>query len=360
MMQQARQWFADRLAPERRALSTRDPYLAQYFGIRGTAAGQTVSPERATGIAAVHACVQLIAETIATLPLNVYRRTDEGRTVDRMHPLHRVLHEQSNKVQTAVEFREQLLASVLLTGNGFARKVIDGRGAVIELVPLHPDRVRVEQLPNGCIRYQHTTQAGGSETLLQDEVLHLRYRSRDGITGLSPIGIARETIATALAQQETEGALYRNGVRPSGVLKMPGSLHNTEAYARLRDSFESAFAGTTNAARVLILEEGLDWQPISMSFADAQFVETRKLTLEDIARVFRVPPPAIGILDRATYSNITEQGRWLVMHTLRPWAVRIEQVMSNSLLTVDGRRAHFIEHNFEGLLRGNQKDRFEW
>lgn len=344
---------------EERATSSRDPYLMEMMGMRDNAAGQMVTPESATGIPAVHACVQVIAETLASLPLPVYRRTDTGgREADGGHPLHRVLNEQSNPAQTSMECREQLIASCLLTGNGYALKEIDGRGAVASLLPLHPWQVRPEKLINGRIRYVVTPESGGTETYIQDEMLHVKYRSRDGYTGLSPITIARETLSVALAQQSHEGSVWRNGARLSGVLKTGGNL-NYEQQERLKKSWLKNFTGPSQAGKVIVLEEGMDYQSISLSQKDAEFIEARKLTLEDIARIFRVPPPAIGILDKATYSNITEQSRMLVMHCLRPWMVRVDKAMNMSLLTDQGRRTHQIEHNAEGLLRGSTKDRFE-
>ena len=340
-------------------VSSRDPYLAEKLGIRANAAGQFVSPDTATGLPALHACIQLISESLASLPLAPYRRTDDGgRIVDTAHPLYRVLHDQSNAIQTALEFREQLVASCLMTGNGYALKVLDGRGAVTELLPLHPSYVAPEKLVNGRVRYVVTSERGGTERYTQDEVLHLRYRSKDGFTGLSPISIARETIGIGLAQQDFESSFYKNGATIGGALKHPQRL-TLDQISSIQSSFEQNYGGTSNAFRMIILEEGMEFQPMSVSQQDAHFVESRKLTLEDIARIYRVPPPAIGILDRATYSNITEQSRSLVMHTLRPWMVRIEQAMNASLLTVDGRRTHFIEHNAEGLLRGTQKDRYD-
>ena len=258
-----------------------------------------------------------------------------------------------------MEFREQLTASVLLHGNGYALKVLDGKGAVAELLPLPPGLVRPEKLVNGRVRYQVSQERTGQQVYTQDEILHVRYRSQDGFTGLSPITIARETIGLGLAQQEFQATTLRNGARLSGVLKYPGQFSSKEARDRLQESFAEVFSGPANAGKIAVLEDGLEWQALSMTFKDAEFVESRKLTLEDIARIFRVPPPAIGILDKATYSNITEQSRSLVMHTLRPWLVRIEQAMTASLLSQEGRHTHFIEHNAEGLLRGNQKERFE-
>lgn len=353
--------IAERVRPEARhkVSTSRDPYLAEMFGIRDNQAGTWVTPERATGIAAVHACVQLIAETVASLPLAPYRRLGSGsKEIDTVHPLYNVLHLQANRVQSAMEFREQLAASCLLTGNGYALKLMDARGAITELLPLHPEHVSAVKLVNGRVRYEITPDRGGTERYTQDEVLHLRYRTRDGFTGLSPITIARETIGVSLAQQQFEGALYRNGVRLSGVFTHPNTL-GQNALERLKEIFRDRYGGSQNTAKTLILEEGMKWTPLSLSMVDAQFVESRKLTLDDIARIYRVPPPAIGILENATYSNITEQQRSLVMHTLRPWLVRIEQAMMLSLLTESGRQTHLIEHNAEGLLRGNQKERFE-
>lgn len=348
---------ADWIAPERRAVSSRDPYLAEYFGVRNNEAGQIVTPERATGIAAVHACVQLIAETIATLPLAPFRRLEGGgREIDRDHSLYRVLHEQANAVQTAVEFREQLIASCLLTGNSYALKVLDGSGAVRELIPLHPGDVRPEKLVNGRVRYE-VGFGNGREVYTQDEVMHLRYRSRDGYTGLSPITVARETVGVALAQQEHEGRLYRHGLAINGAVMTEQPL-TAEQMGQLQKSMEAGFTGP-NKFRLLVMSHGLKFEPIAMTHEDAQFVESRRLTIEDIARIFRVPPPAIGDLTRATYSNITEQNRWLVAYTLRPWLVRLEQTMNASLLSQDGRQTHFLEHNVEGLLRGDQRERYE-
>lgn len=351
--------LVDRFDPETRSVSSRDPYVAELLGGPRTSSNQWVTPERATGVAAVHACVQLIAETIATLPLAPYRRLDDGdRVVDRDHPLYRVLAIQPNQVQTAAEFREQLLASVLLTGNGYAQKVYDGLGTIRELIPLHPGYVTPEKLVNGRVRYRVSDPQGGTEILTQDEMLHVRYRSRDGFTGLSPITIARETVGIALAQQGYEGSFWANGAKPSGVLKLDQFL-TLEQRAQLKSTWSQAYAGTYNSGKMVLLEAGMDYKPLSVNHEDAQFVESRRLTLEDIFRIFRVPPPAAGDLSRATYSNISELSRWLVVHTLRPWCVRLEQSFTLQLLSEDGQRTHFIEHNAEGLLRGDTRERFE-
>ena len=342
----------------KRNVSSKDPYLAELLGVRESTSGQMVTPETATGVVAVHACVQLIAESIASLPLMPYRKLEDGsREPDITHPLYDVLHNQANRVQTAFEFREQFIASALLTGNGYAKKIIDNHGAIVELLPLHPGHVNPIKLVNGRVRYEVSTDSG-TERFTQDEILHLRYRSKDGFTGISPISIARETIGVALAQQQHEGSFYKHGATLQGAIKHPGTI-STGAHEELKRSFRENYGGSANAYKVAILEEGMDFVPLSLSQVDAQFVESRKLTLEDIARIYRIPPPSIGMLDHATYSNITEQERALVKHTLRPWMVRIEQAMNSSLLSDDGKQTHFIEHNAEGLLRGSIKERYE-
>ncbi len=350
--------FAGLFKREKRDISSTDPYLGEWLGMRSTGS-KIVSPETATAIPAVHACVQVIAETISSLPLPIYRRMDnEGKEVDKSHPLYQVLNIQANPAQTSMEFREQLLASCALTGNGYALKEIDGRGAIKALYPLHPGQVHPEKLINGRVRYVVTPDKGGTVKYTQDEIFHLRYRSSDGFTGLSPITIARETIGIALAQQEYETSLMTNAAMPAGALEHPSSLNEKQKNS-LRQSIKDITGGTRKAGNLIVLEEGMKYQQISLSQKDAEFIESRKLTLEDIVRIYRVPPPTIGILDKATYSNITEQSRMLVMHCLRPWMVRLEKAMTMSLLTEHGRRTHFIEHNAEGLLRGSIKERYE-
>lgn len=333
--------------------------MADFLGIRDAQSGQIVTPESATAIPTVHACVQLVAESLSALPLPVYKKTDDGgRVTDKSHPLHKVLNEQANDRQTSMEFREQLITSVLLTGNGYARKVINGRGQVVALEPEHPEHVYPERLTNGRIRYVVKREQGDDDIYLQDEMLHIKYRSKDGFTGLSPITIARQTIGMSLAHQSHESTLFKNGARLAGVLKTDSRLTSEQAQDLSR-SWHDKYSGANANGKVVVLEEGMEYQPISLSQKDAEFIESRKMNNEDVARIFRVPPPSIGILDKATYSNITEQSRMLVKHCLMPWMVRIEKAMMISLLTTTGRQTHFIEHNAEGLLRGSIKERYE-
>lgn len=343
---------------EKRNISSNDPFLENFLGLRNTD-GHIVSPETASSLPVVHACVQIIAETISSLPCNVLKRNESGgKDIDKSHTLHELLNMQSNPAQTSMEFREQFLSSCLLTGNGYALKDVDSRGRIIALYPLRPSQVTVEKLKNGRARYVITPESGGTEKYIQDEVFHLRYRSNDGFTGLSPITIARETIGVGLAQQQYETSLYNNAAMPSGALSMPGKL-TQEQLKNLQESVQSRYSGTEKAGRMMVFEEGMTYQQISMSQKDAEFIESKKLTANDIARIYRVPPPSIGILDNATYSNISEQSKMLVMHCLRPWMVRIEKAMMMSLLSKIERYTHIIEHNADSLLRGSIKDRYE-
>ena len=350
--------IAGALGYEKRTASS-DPYLAERrFGFADNTAGQFVTASTATRVAAVHACVQLIAETTASLPLSPYRRSEDGsRVPDSNHPLHRVLHNRANRVQTAYEFREQFVASCLLTGNGYAVKVMNGQGEVTELLPLRPEDVLPVRLENGRVRYE-VREGNRTAVYTQDEILHLRYRSDDGFTGISPIAEARDTIGIAIAQQQYEGGFFKKGASPSGIITFPASL-TEEQRQRVRQSWADKHAGVSNMHQLVVAEEGTEFKPMTMTQRDAEYIETRRLTLDDIARIYRVPPPMIGILRDATYSNITEQSRMLVSHCLRPWFVRIEQAMNESLLTDAGRQTHFIEHNAEGLLRGDTKSRYE-
>jgi HK97 family phage portal protein len=321
------------------------------------ASGQPVTIGRVEGIAVAQVCITLIAETCASLPLKVYRRRDDGgREEAPDHPLARLLR-QPNDFQTALEFREQMVAAMLTAGNGYARKVVDGRGVVVEVVPLPPETVNPIRLVNGRIAYDLTGPRGGRQRLLADEVLHFRWRSKDGIRGLSPVTIARETFGNAIAEVQYQGAMWRNSARPSAVLQHPSRL-TPEATARVQASLDK-FRGAELAGKVAILEEGMTLQQWSLSAKDTDFIAGRKLTNEDICRIFNVPPPVAHILDHATYSNIAEQLKSFTRLTIRPWLVRIEQTIHDGLLSDAGRRQFFAEHSVEGLLRADTKDRFD-
>lgn len=324
----------------------------------GTSAGLPVSPGNAETISTVFSCVQSIAETIGGLPLILYRREGNGDRVRASdHPLYRVLHDAPNERQTALEFREQLTAHVLLWGNGYAEIVSDAAGNVTALEPIHPQNVTVLQLPSGRIRYDVSdAQTGKVRPLLADEVLHLKDRTDNGIVGKSRIQVAREMLGGVLASQEHGNKAWANGARLSGVLQTDNVMTD-ESVARLRTSWEGQFSGYGNSGKTAILENGLKYQQLSMSNEDAQWLESRQFSVEEVCRIFRVPPVLVADLRHANFSNSVEMNRWFVTHTLRRWLTMWEESCERALLGPIARRQYFVEHNVEGLLRGDSAGR---
>jgi len=315
-----------------------------------------VTPTTAQGVSAVFACVQAISETTASLPLILFRRGEDGdRERASDHPLYRVLHDQANPEQTALEFREYMQACVLLRGNAFARIVRGWDGQVRELWPLNPDNVQVRRTPAGLV-YEHTRE-GVLTRLLAHEVLHLRHRlGDDGVMGISPIQAARGVVELAQAENEHGRATFTNGAKMLGVLKVPGKLRPDQRTA-IRESWASQHAGGSNSGRTAVLEEGTEFQPLSMTLEDAEWIAARQFSVEEIARLFRVPPTVIGDLRHGNYSNSVEMARQFVTQTLRRHLVAWEQGIAAKCLTDAGRRIYFAEHQVEGLLRGDSTNR---
>lgn len=344
---------------KRAAIQSDDPYLAEWFGLRGGIGGY-VDPGRASGIAVAHACIAIVSQNLAAMPLNLYRRSDDGgreRATD--HPLYSVLHDMANPSMTAFEAREALLASLMVAGNAFARLEWDRRGQVTGLFPLDPGKVAVERLESGRLRYRVSGDGGGVRVYLQEEMLHLRYRlARDGVMGLSPIQIARETFNLALKQQDTASKQAAKSFLPEGALVFPTVIGKDQRQTVL-DKMEAKVNSDLATRGVLVLDGGTDWKSFSFSSKDAEFLESRKLTNLDICRIWGVPPTVAGITDNATYSNSDQESRALVVRCLAPMARRIEQAMNAALLTAEGRKTLFIEHDLAGLLRGDMKARYD-
>lgn len=340
---------------ERRAQPA-DPYWTNFAALRGGG----VTPRSAESVSAVYACVSAVAETIASLPLILYRRTaDDGRDRAKDHPLYRVLHEAPNPQQTALEFRELMQASVLLRGNAFAEIVRGYDGQVRELLPLHADRVQVLKLDTGRLGYEVFDDDGRRRRLVQEEVFHLRHRSADGVLGVSPITAAREVVELAIAEREHGTATFRNGTKATGILKFPGKLSAPQREA-IAQSWSSQHAGASNHGKTPILEEGVDYTPVSMTLEDAEWIQARQFSVEEVCRLFRVPPTVVGDLRHGNYSNSVEMARQFVTLTLRRHLTMWEQAIGRCLLTEAGRRVYFAEHSVEGLLRGDALNRAEF
>lgn len=319
-----------------------------------TRSGAAVSPDSAMRVATVYACVRVLAEDIAAMPLILYRRTKDGgkeRAIE--HPLYRIMRQRWNRRHTAFEGKEFAQGCLGLRGNAYA--LINRAGGVVrELIPIRPDRVTV--IDNGDLTARYKV-AGAADEYTDREILHLRGLSTDGFMGLGPIAVGRESIGLAMAMQDHGAALFRNGARPGGVLQHPEKI-SKEAAERLKASVEDAVSGE-NLGRLLLLEEGVTWAKVGIDPKDGQFLESRKFQRSEIAAFFRMPLHKIGDLERATFSNIEHQSLEYVTGTLLSWMIRWEQRCNESLLTEREQDEYFFEHLVDALLRGDTKSRYE-
>jgi len=336
--------------------------LGSLGGGGSTATGKTIGAEGSLAFVPVYACVRLLATSIASLPLPVYRRLPGGgKERDSNHPLYAVLHDQPNPEMTSCELRQAMVGHLMLWGNAYANIVLDGAGQAAELWPMRPDRMQVERSPRtGRLVYRYTLPGGEQRVLLDDEVMHWRGLSSDGVMGYSPITLAREAVGMGLAAEEYAARFFGNDSRPGGVLKSP-KVMGPEAAKNLKESWESAHGGLTNRHRVAVLEEGVEWQAIGIPPRDAQFLELRQFQRSEIAMLFGVPPHMIGDTERSTSwgTGIEQQGIGFVTYTLRPWLVAIEQRIRADLFTEADRATWFAEFLVDGLLRGDSKARAE-
>ena len=342
-----------------RSIKSSDPYIAEFFGM-GTGIGAYLDPDKLMANSAVAVrCIGLRSEALASVGLHTFRRTaDGGRERATDHPLYAVLHDNFNPNLSAFEGRELMVRVMDTGGNAYARVERDGRGEVTALYP-YPDRsVSVERLASGRLRYRVSERSGGPTILLQEEMLHIRGPSRDGLMGLSPLAMGREAMALRVAQTETSTALMANGLRPSGTVSYPDKL-TPQVKAATREAMNDTVGGSRRAGNFLILDGGAKYDALSWSPEDAEFLASIKLSNEDVARIFGVPPTSVGITDKATYSNTEQEGRALVQNCLGPLAARVEAAIARCLLTADEAPTYYVEHDLSGLLRGDVQARFE-
>ncbi len=330
-----------------------------FFG--PTSSGRQVTERSAMQMTAVYSCVRILAEAVAGLPLHVYRDgADGGKEKASDHPLYKVLHDQPNPEMTSFVFRETLMTHLLLWGNAYAQIIRNGRGEVIGLYPLMPSRVSVGRLDSGALFYDYQTTPGevpgdtGLVRLSAAEVLHIPGLGFDGLVGYSPIAMAKNAIGMAQACEDYGASFFANGAAPGGVLEHPGTIKDP---TRVRESWQATFGGAKNGNKIAVLEEGMKYTPISMSPEQAQFLETRKFQMNEIARIFRIPPHMIGDLDKSSFSNIEQQSLEFVKYTLDPWVIRFEQAITTKLLSEAERRSVFVRFSLEGLLRGDYASR---
>lgn len=343
---------------ERRAIDAESPVFAALMAAN-TAAGVPVTESSALRSTAVFGCTRILAETIGALPLPVYERLEKGKTRAPDHPLYEVLHNVANTEMTAQVLRETLTAHAALWGNGYAEIEYDGAGRVIGLWPLLPDRTYPYRDPQTKELLYITRLTDGQEVKLPaNKVFHLIGLGFDGMKGYSPISMARQAVGLSLATEEYGARFFGDGAHPGAVVEHPLKL-SEQAHQNLQSSLTSAYSGLGKSHRLLLLEEGMKWQQIGIPPEDAQFLETRKFQVAEIARVFRVPLHMLAELDRATFSNIEHQSLEFLTYTLTPWLIRWEQAISMRLFTRNERRRFLAEFVVEGLLRGDIKTRYE-
>lgn len=338
----------------------RDPVIAEWFGGGSSATGMSVTADTALRVTAVYRAVAILAQTYASLPLGVYRVLDNGgKERDRKHPLDPVLTRRPNRWQTSFEWREMMAGHFALRGRSYSEIVSTGGQAVAELLPLHPDRVDPFRAPDGRLAFNYRPINGPARVILQHEMhfMHGLTTGADGVTPLSPIGVCREAIGLALATEEHGARLFGNGTRLGGVLKMTGRLKDDATRTALLKSWKDAYSGLRNTGKTALLEDGMDWQALGMTNEDAQFLESRKLQIAEISRIFGVPLHMLAELDRSTNNNIEHQGMEFVTHTVRPGAVRREEAMERDLLSGASSRTHCIYFDLDGLMRGDSAAR---
>ncbi|WP_247936048.1 phage portal protein [Streptococcus constellatus] len=327
-----------------------------------TTSGKTVNERTALQTTAVYACVRILSETIASLPLHVYRYTEGGKAKDTEHILYTLLHDEPNPDMTSFVFRETLMSHLLIWGNAYAQIIRDRSGQVIGLYPLLPDQMSIHRSEKGKLYYVYNRyeednpnfQEKGSIVLSQEEVLHIPGLGFDGLIGYSPIALAKNAVGMTLACEEYGASFFGNGANPGGVLEHPGILKDP---AKVRDSWNAVYQGTRNAHKVAVLEEGMSYKQIGIPPEEAQFLGTRKFQINEIARLFRIAPHMVGDLEKSSFSNIEQQSLEFVKYTLDPWVVRFEQALKKSLLLPEEKKTHFIKFNVDGLLRGDYQSR---
>ena len=328
-------------------------------------AGENVDERSAMQIATVYACVRLLAESVASLPFHLYHVTDDdgGKEKAKEHPLYPILYRQPNPEMSSFTFRETMMTHLLLWGNAYAQIIRDGKNGVLGLYPLLPENVEVDRDDTGQIFYiyhAYTDETPGENNrdlyFRRDEILHIPGLGFNGLVGFSPIAMMKNALGSAIAVQKYGSAFFKNGAQPSGVLEHPGVLKDPQ---KIRDNWSEVYGGANNAHKVALLEEGMSYKPISLPPEDSQFLSTREFDVEEICRIFRVPPHLVQDLKRSTFNNIEHQGISFVQYTLMPWLERFEQAIIKDVLLEDEQEEFFPKFNVDGLLRGDYKSRME-
>ena len=357
-----------RRAPERHTLpdlpdiqnNVRDSGTTFFFG--KSTSGENVDEKSAMQIATVYACVRLLADSVAQIPLHLYKWDGEDRSVKaREHPLYKILHRQANPEMTKFSFMEMLMVQLLLWGNAYAQIVRDGKNSVLGLYPLLPENVEIDRDESGKLYYiyhAYTNDVPGETNkdiyFRREEILHIPGLGFNGLVGFSPIAMMKNPLGSTISVEKYGSSFFRNNGQPIGVLQHPTSLKDPE---RLRQDWKRIYGGSENAHNVAILEEGITYKPISLPPEDSQFLSTREFDVETICSIFRVPPHMVQFLKRSTFNNIEHQSIDFVVHTLDPWLIRIEEAIVKDVLLEDEQDIYYPKFNVDGLLRGAVEER---
>jgi HK97 family phage portal protein len=335
----------------------RSPWGSFWFEPLGsrTATGQRVNADTAMQLSAVYACTRVLTEGFAVLPFKLYRprANGRGRAPVTEHWAYSLFTRRPNVFQNPFIWREMLQGHLVLRGNAFNEIIDDGSGGVAQLLPRHPDRIKIELLGNGSWRYIYTQPDGSQRVIRRDHMWHIRGLSGDGIVGMNPIEMQREAIGGGLAAQEYGNRFFLNDAKPTGGwIEFPGKIADKSARENLTESIKSAISGN-NRHRMLTLDQGMKYHEVGMTNKDSQFLESRGQTRSEIAGMFRVPPHMIGDLSRATFSNIEQQSIDFWQNTMLPWCERweaaVEELIGDDLIEV--------EFDFRNLMRGDSASR---
>ncbi|MDW8706113.1 phage portal protein [Streptococcus suis] len=354
----------DLLGRKRARDKPRNSYEGQDFSylFGRTTSGENVDEFKAMQTTAVYACVRILAEAVASLPIHVYERTSTGKEKKVEHPLYFLLHDEPNHEMSSFVFRETLMTHLLIWGNAYVQIIRDRSGQVISLYPLLPDKMSVHRDDSGKLYYKYKRQSEenpnfkekGDAILRAEDVLHVPGLGFDGLIGYSPIALAKNAIGMTLATENYGASFFKNGANPGGVLEHPGILKDPK---RVRDSWNAVYNGVTNAHKVAVLEEGMKYTQVGIPPEEAQFLQTRKFQINEIARLYRIPPHMVGDLEKSSFSNIEQQSLEFVKYTLDPWVVRLEQAFKRSLFLPEEKKTYFVKLNVDGLLRGDYQSR---
>ncbi|WP_345993755.1 phage portal protein [Sulfurimonas sp. HSL-1716] len=343
-------------------LSSPKEWLSALFSSESYS-GVNVTTKRAMEHTAVYDCVNIVSESIASLPISVYkteiRSSKTFNKKDTQHQLYHILHDEPNPDMTSFSFFQLLMVHLLLRGNFYAQIVRNNAGVITGIYPLDNEKMKVVRLDSGRIGYIYTS-SYGEVGLDASEVLHYIGMSLNGIVGISAIAYNRHTIGASIAMETFGSTLFKNGANPSGVVsgKEVTKMSDT-AFKRFKESFKEAYQGLMNAGKPLILEDGYTFTPITISNKDGQFIESRKFTKAEIASIFRVPPHMINELDKATFSNIEQQSIDFVTNAIRPWCIRIEQETKRKCFTATEKKSYYVKFNMGALLRGDTLTRYQ-